>query len=289
MVEITDPITKEVWSYHMDKKLEVFLETRVKNLISKRDKDYVILIDGYEGSGKSTIGQQIGRYVDPTLSLARICMTASEFKQAILNAGKGQCVIYDEAVTGMTAGDSISRVGKLLKSLMMQMRQKNLLVIVILPTIFELNKYAVLSRARFFFHTYELRGKTGYWVGYNRKDMKKTYLKGKKTYSYFVRSRFNGRFYGKYTVDEQAYRKKKEDALTLIDDEDENVSEGGKMTIERRVLLCNLFENLTNVKKMSQDEFCTQILRLGIRMDRSNLSKMMVKTRKEGKIVSLGA
>ncbi|KKL64870.1 hypothetical protein LCGC14_2160650 [marine sediment metagenome] len=223
MFELIDPKTKEQISYHVDKKIIYFLEG-VKNYISKRDKDYVLLIDGYEGSGKSTFAIQMGKYVDPTLDLSRICMTPEEFKEAIKNAKKGQCVIYDEAVTGLTAGDSISKIGRVLKSMMMQMRQKNLFVIVIMPVIFEFNKYAVLSRARFFFHIYEAKGRMGYFVGLNKKGTRITYLKGKKTHSYSVRSRFNGRFYGKFGLgqsQEPLYRKKKEDALFEIGDEDE--------------------------------------------------------------------
>jgi energy-coupling factor transporter ATP-binding protein EcfA2 len=207
-------------SYHIDAKMIKFLD-KVKKSITKKDKDYVLVVDGYEGSGKSTFAQQIGKYVDPTLDLKRICMTASEFKEAISTADKGQCVIYDEAVTGMTSGDSIARIGKLLKSMMMQMRQKNLFVILIIPTIFELSKYSVLSRARCLYHVYENKGKLGYWVGYNKKDLRLLYILGKKTYSYKVKSRFIGRFYGKYVVNEPDYRLKKSDALKLIDTEDE--------------------------------------------------------------------
>lgn len=206
-------------SYHIDKKMIKFLD-KVKKIITEKDKDYVLIVDGYEGSGKSTFAQQIGKYVDPTLPLERICMTASEFKEQITKADKGQCVIYDEAVTGMAAGDSITRVGKLLKSQMMQMRQKNLFVIVIIPTIFEMGKYAVLSRARCLYHIYENKGRMGYWVGYNKKDLRLLYIMGKKTYSYKIKSRFIGRFYGKYVVNEQDYRLKKKEALELIDDED---------------------------------------------------------------------
>ena len=206
-------------SYHIDKKMVKFLDN-IKQKINQKDKDYVLIIDGYEGSGKSTIAQQMGKYVDSSLNLDRICMTADELKEQINKADKGQCVIYDEAVTGMSAGDSIARIGKILKSMMMQMRQKNLFVILIIPTVFELNKYAVLSRARCLIHTYEKHGRMGYWVGYNKKDLKNLYLLGKKTYTYKVKSRFIGRFYGKYVVNEEEYRKKKSDALELIDDED---------------------------------------------------------------------
>lgn len=223
MVEIIDPNNNELWVYHLDKRLKRFLDRQVMEKIKKKDKDYVMLIDGYDGSGKSTFAQQVGRYVDPSLSLDRICMTADEFKKAIINASKGQTVIYDEAVTGMSAGDSVTRVGRILKSMMMQMRQKNLFVIVILPIIFEFNKYAVLSRAKSFFHIYEKNGNMGYWVGFNRKDTRNIYLKGKKTHAYTVRSRFMGRFYGKYAVNEEEYRKKKADALFELDDDKESV------------------------------------------------------------------
>lgn len=229
-------------SYYIEKKLIPYLE-KIKSRINKKDKDHVIIIDGYEGAGKSTFGLQLGKYVDPTLDLSRICMTADEFKQAIIDADKGQCVVYDEAVTGMTAGDSITKIGRLLKSMMMQMRQKNLFVIVIIPTIFELGKYAVLSRAKSFFHVYERGENMGYWVGYNKKDLKKLYLKGKKSYSYLVRSFYNGNFRGKYVVNEEEYRKKKEKALFLIESKDQILSRSAKKWINQRNIAINLLIN----------------------------------------------
>lgn len=242
MVEFLNPITNSILSYHIDKRMIKFLD-KVKDMISKKDKDFVMIIDGYEGSGKSTAAQQWGKYVDNSLDLPRICMTADEFKQAIIDSKQKQCVIYDEAVTGMSSSDSVTRIGKLLKSMMMQMRQKNLFVIVIMPSIFELSKYAVLSRSRAFFHIYESKGKMGYFVGYNKKDTKMLYLKGKKTYTYKVRSRFIGRFYGKYVVDEELYRKKKEDALFLID-VDENKAKDNIYREQRDYLLCYLKKEL---------------------------------------------
>ena len=206
----------QILTYHIPTNLVKFLD-KVKAKINQNDKDYVLIIDGYEGSGKSTFAQQIGIYVDSTLCLSRICMTADEFKQAIIDAKKGECVIYDEAVTGMSASDSITRIGRLLKSMMMQMRQKNLFVIVIIPTVFELGKYAILSRARCLFHIFE-KNNVHKWIAYNKKDLKKLYIKGKKNYAYTVKSFFGGRFFGKMTVNEKEYRKKKEDALFLLDE-----------------------------------------------------------------------
>lgn len=219
-VNITNPETQEEFIYYMDDKLRNFLN-KIKETLEKHDRDYVMLIDGYEGAGKSTFGIQIGRYIDPSLSLDQICLTAEEFKQAIIHAKKNQCIIYDEAVTGLTAGDSITRVGKLLKSMMMQMRQKNLCVIVILPTIFELSKYVVFHRSKAFFHIYEVNNLRGYFVGYSKSDTRDVYLKGKKTYTYGRKSPFRGRFYGKLPLDDESYRAKKEKALFEVDDEED--------------------------------------------------------------------
>lgn len=218
IVTTIDPITKEKVSYYVDKNLLKLLE-RIKDKIQKKDQDYVMLIDGYERVGKSTIGIQIGKAVDPTLCLERICMTADEFKEAIINAKKGECIIFDEAVAGFGAGDSIARVGKILKSLVMQCGQKNLFIIIIIPSVFELNKYLPLSRARFMLHVYEKKGKLGYWCGFNRKKLKLTYILGKKNHAYKIKTIFSGRFFPKYAgIDDLAYRNKKAEALSHIDD-----------------------------------------------------------------------
>ena len=211
-------------------------------------------------------------------------MTAEEFKSAVINSGKGQCVIYDEAVTGLTSSDSISRVGKLLKSLMMQMRQKNLFIIVILPIIFDLNKYSVLSRARSFFHIYEKKDRMGYWVGYNRKDLRDLYLKGKKTHSYKVRSYFNGRFYGKYAVDEEKYRKKKEDAL-MSSDEDNNDEGKGRMYNERKIMMANYYYVLRELKKMTQEDIVKLFKSVKINITQEQLSRIYSDVRKRGLII----
>lgn len=256
--------------YYIEKKLIFYLE-KIKKYINQKDKDYVLIVDGYEGSGKSTFAQQVGGYVDPSLNLSRICMTADEFKDAIINAKKGQCVIYDEAVTGMSAGDSITRIGRLLKSMMMQMRQKNLFVIVIIPTVFEMGKYAVLSRARALFHIYE-KGTSHRFVGYNKKDLKKLYLKGKKTYTYRVRSFFIGTFGGKLVVDEQKYREKKEKALFMLE-KDVKINQNDK----EQIILLTKFGQLLGY---GAPTIAKKLVQMGYKTSESGIS-LVIKDIKE--------
>ena len=202
--------------YYMDGRLQRNLD-KVKKRINKKDMDYVMVVDGSEGSGKSIQAGQIGKYVDPTLNLNRFCFNSSEFVKAIQNAKKGQCVIFDEAFSGLSSRAALSQVNKLIVELMMEMRQKNLFVIIVLPSFFLLDKYVALWRARALIHIYFGKNyQRGFFVAFNAHRKKLIYLIGKKDYSYSsVKSSFRGRFYNTYVVDEKIYRKKKAHALKV--------------------------------------------------------------------------
>ncbi|MFW6129612.1 MAG: hypothetical protein ACOC56_00420 [Atribacterota bacterium] len=224
IVSINDKRYEKPIQYYLDSRLKENLDNKVIKQLQLKDKDCVLAIDGMEGSGKSTLAFQIGKYVDPTLNISRVTFHPEDFRQAIYKAKKGQCVIYDEAFTGLSSRSSISGINKALVGLMMQMRQKNLFVIVVLPTFFLLDKYVALFRTRALIHVYESKGRRGYFRLYNRKLKKRLFLLGKTTYSYgskksgkYVFTRFKGRFYGVFPLgdkeEEKKYIKKKEKAL----------------------------------------------------------------------------
>ncbi len=198
----------------MDGRLNNSIEDKVKPKILKKDNDLVWIVDGLEGSGKSVFAMQVAKVLDPSFDLERVCMSPEEFTKAILKAKKGQCVVFDEAFTGLSSRASLTEINKLLVSLMMEMRQKNLFVIIVMPTFFMLDKYVALFRARGLFHVYLKRGKRGRWVYFNNKKKKLLYLMGRKLYDYSKpKSKFRGRFMDVYTINEVTYREKKQDAL----------------------------------------------------------------------------
>lgn len=204
--------TKEL-SYYMDGKLQRNLD-KIKKRVLKKDMDSVFIIDGGEGAGKSVLGMQVAKYLNPKFNLQHICFTANEFMRAITTAKKGECIIFDEAYSGLASRTALSEVNHLLVSMMMEMRQKNLFVIICLPSFFLLDKYVALWRAIAVFHVYIRKGKRGRWICFNRRKKKILYLKGKKDYNYnVIKSRFRGRFLEKYTVDEEVYRTRKSEAL----------------------------------------------------------------------------
>lgn len=220
IAKVTDPNTNFSIEYFMEDRLKKNFDNKIIPSLTKQDKDYVLCIDGREGAGKTYMALQLGKYVDPTLDLSRVCFSPEEFREAILKAKKGQCIIYDEAFTGYSSRSSLSPVNKVLVSLAMQMRQKNLFVIIVLPIIFLLDKYMALFRTRALVHVYESKGNRGYFKVYNSRTKKYLILMGQKTLSYNhrkIRTNFRGRFYGKFVLGDEKvhkeYLKKKEKAL----------------------------------------------------------------------------
>lgn len=214
MVVIDIKVDNEEKTLYMDGKLHRSIENKIKPKVHKKDFDWVWIVDGPEGSGKSVFAFQLAKVLDPSFNLSRVCMTPNEFTKAILKAKKGQCVIFDEAFTGFSSRASLTEINRLLVSLMMEMRSKNLVVIIVMPTIFLLDRYVALFRARGLFHIYLKNGKRGRWCYFNNKKKKILYLKGKKLFSYKEpRSKFRGRFYDTYTINEEEYRAKKSEAL----------------------------------------------------------------------------
>jgi len=202
-------------TFYMDGRLKKQLDNKVIPDLKKRDKDAVFIIEGKERVGKTKFSDILAAYVSSKLgtkyNLSNVCMSPQEFRNKIMSANKRQPVIYDEAHRGMASARALSEINNILKDLMMEMGQKNLFVLINLPTFFLLDKYAALFRARGVFHIYERKGRRGFWVYFNERNKLKLYMKGKKEFNYNCMKwpRFRGRFYDQYAIDEQEYRKKK--------------------------------------------------------------------------------
>jgi hypothetical protein len=119
------------YEYYVDDWLKNRVETRVVPLLQKKDQDYIIIVDGPERSGKSTFTAQTAKLIDPTFDVSRMCFSPDEFRNAILNASKGQVVVFDEAWRGFSNKSTLSEVNRILVSMMMEMGQKNLCVFIV--------------------------------------------------------------------------------------------------------------------------------------------------------------
>ena len=235
-------------SYYMEPRLNSNL-LDIKKKLKDYDEDYVLVIDGREGSGKSVFALQVAKRMDENFNLSRVCMNGEQFKETIYKAKKGQCVLFDEAFTGLSSRSSMSEMNRMLVSLMMQMRQKNLFVIIVLPTFFMLDRYCAIFRSRALIHITKKDKRRKFWV-FNHRKKKKVYLEGKQSLSFLKnKTNFNGRFYGKYTIDENAYRRKKSKAL----EEMEKIPDNDKNKIQRNKIISILKEETNyTTKKLVQ-------------------------------------
>lgn len=237
----SEPITIGNHTFYMDGYLRTNLDVAKK--VIKKDWDMVFLYDGTEGGGKSVKAMQDAYYCDPSLVLDRITFTPNEFRKAIMNAEKYQSVVYDEAFTGLSSREAMGAINRILVKMLAEIRQKNLFVFVVMPTFFDLDKYAALWRSRALLHVYCADGfERGYFAFYNSEKKKMLYISGKKYYSYMQpKPNFIGRFTNYYVLDEREYREKKQKSLVKR----ENQVEESEIKRQVMAMLFNRLQNLT--------------------------------------------
>ncbi len=275
--------------YYIEPRLKKeLLDEVIKQSLEKDDRDYVLVVDGAEGSGKSTLALQIGKYVDPSLDLSRVCFDGDSFQKAIINSKKGQCVIFDEAFVGLSSRSAVSRMNNTIVSMMMQMRQKNLFIIIVLPSFFLLDKYVAMWRCKYLIHVYERKLRRGYFIGFSEKKKKTLYLLGKKGFTYkFVYSKAKGRFYGKFALgieQEEEYRVKKAKAFERFSEEELILKE--ESTLWKMRLVCWVYEFLKEKNpQLTQQEFVEALKdRVKISIKQNTFSIWMGKLRKMGEL-----
>ncbi len=189
----------------------------VKKRVISKDRDWVCVIDGEEGSGKSVLAQQIAKYLDPNFSIDNIVFNSDAFLKIIKDpkTKKGTAIVLDEAFAAANSRASLSEVNRSMIGVATEMRQKNLFIIFCIPSFFDLDKYFALWRCRALFHVYFTNDEDRRYVIFSKDQKKMLYLFGKKFYSYAKpHSNFPPfSFSNFYTVDEQEYRLKKAEAF----------------------------------------------------------------------------
>jgi len=200
---------KEFYLHQDLKKNLDFMKEKVKD-----DWDFIVCVDGMEGGGKSTMAIQAAFYLDPQMTIDNICFDAAEFEKAVKNAKKFSSIIYDEAVTGLYSREAMQFINSTLVKMLMQIRQKNLFIFVLIPSFFDLDRYAAVWRSRGLIHVYTKNFTRGFFGFFEYEKKKRLYLLGKKTYSYKVQKcSFLGDF-TKFNPFKKEYIKKKIESLT---------------------------------------------------------------------------
>lgn len=173
-----------------------------RKLIRKKDNDYLMLVCGDTGTGKSTLAFQLAKAVDPSFNLSRVAFTPQNFAKVISHATPGQAVLFDEAFSGLSSMGAGKRDGMYLKNIIMECRQRRLFIIIVLPSLWALDKYVLLERAKTCFVTYIKKDRRGQCAVFDRNGIKWLELRGRKARDYHVTSpRYRFRFSGSFSLD----------------------------------------------------------------------------------------
>ena len=144
-----------------------------------------------------------------------------EFEAAIDNSAPGQAILWDEAGDAATA-HATSKIMRGLRRKLSTCRSKNLYILILYPSFHELPKGISIFRSNFLIHVYDDMGERGHYAVFGDREKKVLYVDGRKYLDYSVISpNFHGTFKKFYTLDEKAYKDKKElaDRQRLKDEE----------------------------------------------------------------------
>jgi hypothetical protein len=195
-------------NYYMDGYLQANID-HMKKDVMKRNYDGFVLIVGREGYGKTTMSLQVAKYCDPTFGLDRVVFTAEQFLEAVDKAEKYQAIVFDETMGYLSSRGAMSKFNRALIKVMSEMRSKNLFIFMNIPNIFMMDWYVAQHRTTGLIYIYKRR----FFGSYDYPTKKKLYREGKKYHTYHIPPNFKGKFTKYFPIDQQAYEKKKQDAI----------------------------------------------------------------------------
>jgi len=122
---------------------------QVRDRVYNQNKNWLCVVLGETGSGKSYCAMTIAELLDPEFNIDRVCFTPREFMN-LLNSGglkKGSAIILDEAGILLSSRNWYSVTNKLINYVLQSFRHRNLFCLFTTPSISFLD-----SQARLLFH-----------------------------------------------------------------------------------------------------------------------------------------
>jgi len=188
-----------------------------KELIEKKF-DFVNIVVGHEGAGKTTFVLLSAYYQDPNITLDNVVFDAEEFVKVVDNCPNESVIIWDEA--DELSNHWADHIILTLKRKFKRIRKKKLSIWLVTPTIFDLNWYFVTHRTNAIWEVYTEGLERGFWRSYTKEGKHFLYYSGKK-YKVMNSKYHNkrGRFVNLpvgFPIDIDAYDDKKEQATQRV-------------------------------------------------------------------------
>lgn len=224
--------------YYMDETLIENLDL-LKKAVEKK-WDGIIMIDGIEGSAKTTFAGAIAYYLNQDYGLDNVVFTQEQFFEAVDNSKPGQVIHWDEFVFGGLSTEALNKVQNALIKKMTTIRKKRLYILLLMPWFFMMRPYFAIGRSRCLIHTYTPDGITrGRFKFYSFINKQKLYHAGKKEYQYYIKPNFIGHFTDTFGMffDEKEYEKKKDKAIESLSKEQDKKKDKYLATLGKAVIL----------------------------------------------------
>ena len=249
---------------YIDETLSKNLDIYAKKITE--DMHFMGIITGSDsvGNGKSTMAQQVGCYLTwkinqmhntkNTFTHNNVFFNSKNLTEKSPNLPKYSVITLDEGDDLTTHG--MKELAVRLRRYFRKCRQLNQIIILILPSFFELPKFYALSRSHFLINvSFQKEYERGYFKFYGPKSKKLLYLKGKKEWNYDAyHSDFAGRFFSSYCFfpdlihEIELYKKNK--YQDMVDDAKDQEESKSRVVIEKEVkiaLFHQLYQNLDKI------------------------------------------
>lgn len=221
--------------------IDGYLKTNIDDAVDRvknKNWDYVGIVCGLPGAGKSNFAQTVAKYCCSWFDLSYVAFTDEEFIKISNEAPDYSSIVLDESFASLNTRISNSPNFIRIVNHLQLIRQKHLFIFLCLPNFFDLSKGISIYRSSHLFWIFaDEDGDRGRFAAFDRNTKRELYIKGHKFMDYSVtQSNFYGRFLKQKVIDESKYELKKREHL--MKQETEGRSKGSnKVKSERDILI----------------------------------------------------
>ena len=276
--------------YYIDKALLGKLDLMCDRCTGDNRMDNVIIIDGDEGYGKSTLSVELAFYcAEKTGREFNVDNIFFDIDRLIdlVKSTKEKVIIWDEAALAGLAADWQKKVQKKLVKLLMICRKKRHIIFLNIPKFFKLNEYIAVDRSIGLIHVYARNERElGHFFYYGKKNKEKLHndWKKKKIRAYKKHALLRGTFPNALAkiIDEDEYDRKKDEAILNFDKEDEKSDRETRIEKDNKWLRRKMSEVVDWIKKeygikITKTDFAEKFLEMNRRVlydwDKIEISK----------------
>lgn len=251
--------------YAVEKRLLIYLDRICERLTTDRPKlDYPLLVDGYEGYGKSNIAAGIAYYVawktGRKFTVDNVFFDPEEMLNFALTTDK-QIIMWDEAALGGLAMSHGNKIQMMIIQMLMVARKKRHFFIINIPRFIRL-KEPIIERCMGLIHVYARNEKEfGRFTFYKKDGLESLYEDWKRTRrkpKYYKYQAARGTFSEALplVINEADYEKKKDEGIKSL-----LVTFGDKKYDKNKIELYNIKRKMSKLKFpiQTQEEFAQKL------------------------------